>query len=431
MEALKIGICGLGTVAQGVLEVLSTNGEQIAARAGRPIEVVRIASRSEKPGVDLLGAAFSTDLTTVLNDPAIEVVVELIGGEAVAHRFIRDCLNAGKSVVTANKAVVAVHGDELLALAARKGVHLVFEAAVAGGIPVIAALSKSLAGNRIDWLAGIINGTSNYILTAMARQGRTFEEALASAQKLGYAEADPTFDVEGIDAAHKLTIMSALAFGIGFRFDEVYCEGIADVTVEDIEYARQLGYQIRHLGIARAGAAGVELRVHPTLVPDQQLLASVNGVMNAVLVHGNAAGDTLYYGAGAGALPTASSVVADLIDLARGQAMSPQVCRQRDDRAVAAIDAVETGFYLRIPSLDKPGVFAQVATILSQHDISIEAAIQKEQADQFDDQQPWVPIIILTEDILESKVRKAIEAVQRLPQVVGSIRCIRVEHFRG
>ena len=429
MNALKIGVCGLGTVAQGVLKVLATNQQQIAAQAGRAIEVRRVASRTPKPEIDLLGASFSTDLRSLITDPDIDVVVELIGGETAAFELMRDALQAGKSVVTANKAVLATRGDELLELAVQKGADLTFEAAVAGGIPIISALSRSLAGNRIEWLAGIINGTSNYILTAMAKQGRSFEEALAAAQKLGYAEADPTFDVEGIDAAHKLTIMAALAFGIGFRFEDIYCEGISEVTVEDIEYARQLGYQIKHLGIARARDAGVELRVHPTLVPDQQLLASVNGVMNAVVVHGNAAGDTLYYGAGAGALPTASAVVADLIDIARGQAVDPAVYRQRDACKVASIDEVESGFYLRIPSLDKPGVFAQVATILSQHDISIEAAIQKEQAVHLENQEPWVPIIILTEEIRESVVAQAIEAVQRLPQVVGKVRCMRVEHF--
>ena len=429
MKALKIGVCGLGTVGQGVLRVLATNRAQITTQARRPIEVVRVASRSAKPDVDLQGAAFSTDLHSVIADPDIDVVVEMIGGETTAFELVRDALQAGKSVVTANKAVLATRGDELLDLAVRHGVDLTFEAAVAGGIPIISALSRSLAGNRIEWLAGIINGTSNYILTAMSRQGRSFEEALAAAQKLGYAEADPTFDVEGTDAAHKLTIMAALAFGIGFRFDDVYCEGISDVTVEDIEYARQLGYQIKHLGIARARDIRVELRVHPTLVPDQQLLASVNGVMNAVVVHGNASGDTLYYGAGAGALPTASAVVADLIDIARGQAVAPRLYRQRDAVTVASIDDVETGFYLRIPSLDKPGVFAQVATILSQHDISIEAAIQKEQAVHLENQEPWVPIIILTEEIRESVVTQAIEAVQRLPQVVGKVRSMRVEHF--
>ena len=429
MNALKIGVCGLGTVAQGVLKVLATNQQQIAAQAGRAIEVRRVASRTPKPEIDLLGASFSTDLRSLITDPDIDVVVELIGGETAAFELMRDALQAGKSVVTANKAVLATRGDELLELAVQKGADLTFEAAVAGGIPIISALSRSLAGNRIEWLAGIINGTSNYILTAMAKQGRSFEEALAAAQKLGYAEADPTFDVEGIDAAHKLTIMAALAFGIGFRFEDIYCEGISEVTVEDIEYARQLGYQIKHLGIARARDAGVELRVHPTLVPDQQLLASVNGVMNALVVHGNAAGDTLYYGAGAGALPTASAVVADLIDIARGQAVDPAVYRQRDACKVASIDEVESGFYLRIPSLDKPGVFAQVATILSQHDISIEAAIQKEQAVHLENQEPWVPIIILTEEIRESVVAQAIEAVQRLPQVVGKVRCMRVEHF--
>jgi homoserine dehydrogenase len=426
---LRIGICGLGTVAQGLLELLRETGDSIARQAGRPIEVVRIASRTAKPGVDLLGADFSTDLATVTNDESLDVIVELIGGEGVALDLVRAELRKGRAVVTANKAILASSGDELFALAETHGGLLAFEAAVAGAIPIIGAVTRSLAGNQIQWLAGIINGTSNYILTAMAEQGATFEAALADAQELGYAEADPTFDVEGIDAAHKLTVLGALAFGIGYRFDSVYTEGISDITVEDMEYARQLGYRIKHLGIARSTADGVEMRVHPTLIPASQLLASVNGVMNAVLVNGNAAGDTLYYGAGAGALPTASSVVADLIDIARGHRPDLPVMLDADEVRLQGIEEAITGFYLRIPSLDKPGVFAKVATLLSEQNISIEAAIQKEQAVHDESEDAWVPIIILTQPVRESVMIQALAAVQELPEVVGEIRRIRVEHL--
>ena len=426
---LKVGICGLGTVAQGVLQVLAENRDSIRQHARRDIQIVRIASRTAKPELDLLGASFSTDLATVADDDQLDVVVELIGGEGVALDLVRQSLGRGCAVVTANKAILAAYGDELVALARDRGAILAFEAAVAGGIPIIAAMTRSLVANQIRSIAGIINGTSNYILTAMTESAQTFGAALADAQALGYAEADPTFDVEGIDAAHKLTVLGALAFGIGFRFDHVYTEGISEVSVEDIEYARQLGYQIKHLGLARKDERGVHMRVHPTLIPDSQLLASVNGVMNAVLVNGNATGDTLYYGAGAGALPTASSVVADLVDIARGN--RPELPTRVDDNQIRllGIEEVTTGFYLKIPSLDKPGVFARVATILSERDISIEAAIQKEQAVHADSPDAWVPIIILTQPVLEGVMVDAIKAVQELPEVVAKIRRIRVEHL--
>jgi homoserine dehydrogenase len=424
-----VGICGLGTVAQGVLEVLAENRDSIRARAGREIEVVRVASRTPKPEVDLLGASFSTDLRTVTDDETLDVIVEVLGGDGVALDLVREALVRGRAVVTANKAILAAHGDELLALVREHGGLLAFEAAVAGGIPIIDALTRALAANQIRWLAGIINGTSNFILTAMTRSSRSFADALAEAQALGYAEADPTFDVEGTDAAHKLTLLGALAFQIGFRFDEVYTEGISQITVEDIEYARQLGYHIKHLGIANMTPEGVQLRVHPTLIPETELLASVNGVMNAVLVNGNAAGDTLYYGAGAGARPTASAVVADLIDIARGHRPDLPGMAPRDAVEVVPMETVTTGFYLKIPSLDKPGVFARVATILSEHDISIEAAIQKEQAIHTETQDAWVPIIILTGPVREGVMVRALSAVQAMPAVVGPITRIRVEHL--
>jgi len=429
-KPFSIGICGLGTVAQGVLEVLRKNAAEIEDRAGRPLRVVRVASRTPKPEVDLLGAEFSTDMQSVIEDPEIDLVAELIGGEDLADRLLRSALIAGKHVVTANKAIVATHGDEYLSLAAAHGKALAFEAAVAGGIPVITALTRGLVANRIRWLAGIINGTCNYILTAMAQSGRDFSDALAEAQALGYAEADPTFDVGGIDAAHKLSILAALAFDMGFRYAEVYVEGIEGVSVEDMEYARLLGYRIKHLGIARATAGGAELRVHPTLVPEGKLLASVDGVMNAVLINSNAAGDTLYYGAGAGALPTASAVVADIVEIARGSAQNWVAHSENGNRIpVVPMDDVECGFYLNIPSLDKPGVFARAATVLSDHDISIEAVIQKEQAVHVEADRAWVPIVILTDKVREGVMNRAIAALQALPDVVRPIKRIRVEHF--
>jgi homoserine dehydrogenase len=422
-------------VAQGVLEVLSRNAGVIARRAGRPIVVTHVASRRPRPEVDLRGAEFSTDLRALAAYPEIDVLVELIGGDDLAVALLRAGLDAGKPVVTANKAAIARHGDDLLTVARRRGLPLLFEAAVAGGIPIIGSLCRGLAANELQWLAGIINGTSNFILSAMSDRGEDFASALAEAQRLGYAEADPTFDVEGIDAAHKLTILAALAFETGFRFDAVYTEGISRITPEDIEYARRLGYRIKHLGLARRTPAGVEMRVHPTLVPETQLLANVNGVMNAVLVNGNAAGSTLYYGAGAGSLPTASAVVADLIEVARWSACRP-------DTAVAAgmaepppalpaipIERCTSAFYLRIPSLDRPGVFARVATLLSERDISIESALQRAQAIHAESQQAWVPIVIVTQPVPERVMNDAVAAVQALPDVVGEVVRIRVEDF--
>jgi len=427
---LRVGICGLGTVARGVIRVLRENSDIIRLRAGRPIVVTEVASRRARPEVELAGAGFSTDVTSLPNHSGIDVLVELIGGEDTALSLIENALRAGKPVVTANKAVLALHGDQLLQLASEQGVSLGCEGAVAGGIPVISALEHGLAGNEVEWIAGIINGTCNYILTAMARSGQSFETALADAQRLGYAEADPTFDVEGVDAAHKLTILAALAFGMDHRFSEVYIEGISGVTLEDLGYAGQLGYRIKHLGIARRSGAGVEIRVHPTLVPETHLLAHVDGVMNAVLIHGNAAGDTLYYGAGAGELPSASAVVADLIDLARGAALPPRAGRAVDI-PVMPIQQNTSAHYLRIPSLDRPGVFARVATLLSEHEISIEAAIQRAQAIHTESKEHWVPIVIVTQPVIEGKVTEAVAAVQALPEVVGEIVRIRVEDLDG
>jgi homoserine dehydrogenase len=426
LDPLRVGICGLGTVAQGVLEILSANAEHVTRRAGRPVVVTRVASRRLRPEASLGDAEFTTEVHALPRDPDVDVLVELIGGEDTALELQREALSAGKAVVTANKAVVALHGDELFDLAQSRGVPLCFEAAVAGGIPIITAITRGLAANDVQWLAGIINGTSNFILTAMADRGTEFVEALAEAQRLGYAEADPTFDVEGIDAAHKLTILAALAFGMDFRFSEVYTEGIGRITLEDVEYARQLGYRVKHLGIARRTAAGVEVRVHPTLIPEYRLLANVQGVMNAVVVHGDAAGDTLYYGAGAGGMPTASAVVADLIEIARGKALLPARGDGDGLEVVPIIDS-ESAYYLRIPSLDRPGVFARVATILSEHNISIEAAVQRAEAIHAESQQAWVPIIIVTHRVPERVMNEAMAEVQALSEVVGEITRIRVE----
>lgn len=426
MQPLRVGLCGLGTVAQGVLQILAANAAAVTRRAGRPVIVTQVASRRLRPEANLGEAGFSTDVTTIPGHPDVDVVVELIGGEDTALALQKAALTAGKPVVTANKAVVALHGDELFDLAQANHVPLCFEAAVAGGIPVITAITRGLAANDVQWLAGIINGTSNYILSAMTEEGESFEDALAEAQRLGYAEADPTFDIEGIDAAHKLTILAALAFGMDCRFPEVYTEGISRITLEDVEYARELGYRIKHLGMARRTPAGVEVRVHPTLIPEYRLLANVRGVMNAIVVHGDAAGDTLYYGAGAGGLPTASAVVADLIEIARGKALLPERGDGDGLEVVPIIDS-ESAYYLRIPSLDRPGVFARVATILSEHNISIESAMQKAEAIHAETQQAWVPIVIITQRVAERTMNEALAAVQALSEVVGEITRIRVE----
>lgn len=425
MKPLQIGIAGLGTVAGGVVALLRGNADALARRAGRPLSLVRVASRSPKPQVDLGAAAFTTNLDA-LHESDIDVVVELIGGEERAAQLMRRALQGGQAVVTANKAVLAQHGGELLGLAQAQGVALGFEAAVAGGIPVIGALTRGLAANRVQAVAGIVNGTSNYILTAMAQDGASFQTALSQAQAQGFAEADPSFDVDGTDAAHKLAILAALAFDMDFRFTEVYTEGISGITKEDLGYAEELGYRLKHLAIARQAEGGVEARVHPTLVPENSLLASVSGVMNAVWIDGEGIGPTLYYGAGAGALPTASAVVADLIAIARGDALAFRTGATQ--QAVLPIEQVVSAYYLRIPSCDAPGVFAEVAAVLGRHDISIEGAIQRQGAARSGDGgEPWVPIVILTAPVAEGAMAAAVRQVQEMPEVVGDITRIRVE----
>ncbi|WP_339339482.1 homoserine dehydrogenase [uncultured Oceanicoccus sp.] len=428
MNPVNIGICGLGTVGQGTVDVLRRNCAEIAARAGCSIEISHIGARR---GADIDGITVSTDIFAVAEDSHVHILVELIGGTTVAKELVLKAIANGKHVVTANKALIAEHGNEIFAAAAEQGVSVAFEAAVAGGIPIIKAIREGLAGNRIEWLAGIINGTGNFILSEMRDKGRDFDDVLKEAQALGYAEADPTFDVEGIDAAHKLVILASLAFGIPLQFDQAYTEGISKISTDDVEYAEQLGYRIKHLGVARQTDKGVELRVHPTLIPDQRLIANVNGVMNAVLVQGDAVGPTLYYGAGAGAEPTASAVVADIIDVARTLNVEPKhrvpylafQPNALNDRPIVDINDIETAYYLRMSAQDKPGVLSNVAQILSNAGISVEAITQKEAADG----ELQVPLIILTSRSVENQLVSAISEIEALDTIEGEVTRIRVE----
>jgi homoserine dehydrogenase len=425
VEPIRIGLCGLGTVGQGVIDLLRRNQASIERQAGRPVELARVASRTAKPLVDLGGATFTTDVFDVVRDPSVDIVIEMIGGDAVAAELFRESIRQGKHFVTANKAMIAVHGDELLPLAFEAGISVGFEAAVGGGIPIIKTVREALAANSVNWIAGIINGTSNFVLSSMAGKGASFEDALTEAQALGYAEADTTFDVEGVDAAHKLAILAALAFDATISFSSVYTEGISALSVEDIDYATRLGYRIKHLGIARRSQHGIETRVHPVLIPEGRLLAKVDGVMNAIVVNSDAVGSTLYYGPGAGALPTASSVLADVIDIACNRGIRPVGLPENGARL--GIADIETAYYLRIPAVDQPGVLAQVAQILSQNAISIEAVIQREQAIRTTGATAWVPVVILTHRVRESAMTQALDTIQALPEVVGQITRIRVE----
>ena len=425
---LRVGLAGLGTVGGSVAKLLTEDRHAIAERAGRPIELVRVASRTPKPAIDLAGATFDTELRSLAaND--IDVVVELIGGDTIARTVVEEALGAGQSVVTANKALLAVAGDGLFASAHAGGLAFGFEASVAGGTPIVNALRSGLAANRIDAIAGIVNGTCNYILTAMAERQQDFAEALADAQRLGYAEADPSFDIDGIDAAQKLAILAALAFGTEINAEGVYVQGITDIDAEDLHYARELGFAIKHLGIARllqddnGEPSGVEARVHPALVPESLLIANVSGVMNAVMAHGNAVGATLFVGPGAGGMPTASAVVADLVELARGTLPVPQPGRRR--LPSWGMERVVCPHYLKIPASDKPGVFAEVSGVLSRHAISIEAVIQRPQAIRAG-ARPWVPVVILTNDVSEGAVETAVTELAGLSGVTGPISRIRV-----
>ncbi len=433
MKPVKVGICGLGTVGGGTFNVLKRNAAEIARRAGRGIEVAQIAARHTNPKCDTGDIPITPDIFEVANNPEIDIVVELIGGYTLARELVVKAIENGKHVVTANKALIAVHGNEIFAKAREKGVIVAFEASVAGGVPVIKAIREGLAGNQINWLAGIINGTGNFILTEMREKGRTFEDVLKEAQELGYAESDPTFDVEGIDAAHKLTILASIAFGVPLQFDKAYTEGISQLTTADVNYAEALGYRIKHLGVARSTESGIELRVHPTLIPADRLIANVNGVMNAVMVNGDAVGSTLYYGAGAGMEPTASAVVADLVDVARALTTDPNnrvphLAFQPDSLSahpILPISACESAYYLRIQAKDHPGVLAQVATILSERGINIESIMQKEA----EVQDGLVPVILVTHRVVEQRIDDAIAALEALADVVGNVVRIRVEQL--
>jgi homoserine dehydrogenase len=423
VQPLRVGLCGLGTVGTGVVSLLARNQSGIARQAGRGIEIVRVASRTAKPTVVPPGVPFSTRVADVVADPNVDVVVETIGGVDTAADLLKRCIDARKPFVTANKALIATRGADLLPAAAHAGVSVGFEAAVAGGIPIIKALREGLAGNTINWIACIINGTSNFILTAMAA-GQEFADALAQAQTLGYAEADPTFDIEGIDAAHKLAILATLAFGVRLDAANVYTEGISRIGREDLEYAQALGYRIKHLGITRRTDNGIEMRVHPTLIPEGRLLAKVDGVMNAAVINSDAVGSSLYYGPGAGALPTASAVIADLIDVARGNTV---MVPSDSGAQPLAISEVTSAYYLRIPAVDQPGVLAKVAQILSVNGISIEAVIQREQAVRSNGDVPWVPVIILTHRVVERSLDAAVAEIQAQSEVLHPIMRIRVE----
>jgi homoserine dehydrogenase len=434
MKPINVGLLGLGTVGGGTLTVLRRNAEEITRRAGREIRVVRAAVRDLDKAKALAGdLPLTTNPFDVVDDPNIDIVVELIGGLEPARELVMQAIANGKHVVTANKHLVAKYGNEIFAAAQAKGVMVAFEAAVAGGIPIIKALREGLTANRIEWLAGIINGTSNFILTEMRDKGAAFADVLKQAQDLGYAEADPTFDIEGIDAAHKLTILSAIAFGIPMQFDRAYTEGISKLTREDVKYAEELGYRIKLLGIARRAEKGIELRVHPTLIPERRLIANVDGAMNAVLVKGDAVGPTLYYGAGAGSEPTASAVVADLVDVTRLHTADPHhrvphLAFQPDqlaDTPILPMDEVRTAYYLRLRAFDRPGVLADITRILADSDISIDAMVQKEPAEG----EEQVDIILLTHVTVEKNVNAAITKIEALDTVAGQVMRIRLEEL--
>ena len=435
MKPIHVGLLGIGTVGGGTFSVLRRNQEEISRRAGRRILIKAVADKDLVRARALVGDSAETtdDAFALVRRPDIDIVVELIGGTTIAKDLILKAIENGKHVVTANKALLAHHGNEIFLAAQKRGVMVAFEAAVAGGVPIIKALREGLTANRIEWIAGIINGTSNFILSEMREKGASFGDVLAQAQKLGYAEADPTFDIEGVDAAHKLTIMAAIAFGIPMQFDKVYTEGISRLTKEDIRYAEELGYRIKLLGITRRTAQGIELRVHPTLIPAKRLIANVEGVMNAILVKGDAVGPTLYYGAGAGAEPTASAVVADLVDVTRMHTADPEqrvphLAFQPDrmsDLPILSMDEVETSYYLRLRVLDRPGVLADITRILADQSISIDAMVQKEPSEG----EEQVDIIMLTHLTVEKNVNEAIKRIEFLPVISGKVTRIRLEEL--
>jgi homoserine dehydrogenase len=433
MKDLKVGLLGIGTVGGGTYTVVTRNQADIARRIGSNIRIVQVADRNLELAKQVTGGqvALTDDAFAVVNNPEIDVVVELIGGYTIAKELVLTAIANGKHVVTANKALLAVHGNEIFKAAAEKGVIVAFEAAVAGGISIIKALREGLSANRIEWVAGIINGTTNFILTEMRDKGLAFADVLKEAQRLGYAEADPTFDVEGIDAAHKLTIMASIAFGMPMQFDQAYTEGITKLTTQDIQYAEELGYRVKLLGISKKTEAGVELRVHPTLIPEKRLIANVDGAMNAVVVKGDAVGPTLYYGAGAGAEPTASAVVADLIDIARLQGTTAEQrvaylgyqLDQQQVLPVLPITDVQSAYYLRLHASDKPGVMADVTKTLADLQISIDAMLQKEPAEG----ESEADIVILTHTTQEKTMDAAIAKIEALSAITRSVIKIRME----
>jgi homoserine dehydrogenase len=431
VKPVRLAILGLGTVGGGALKLLQENAAEIARRTGRDIQITHVGTRRPRPDLNLDGIAQSNDLLSIVRQDNVDIVIEVIGGTSQAHDVVLEAIRHGKHVVTANKALLAEHGNELFREAEQHNVQIAFEAAVAGGIPIIKVMREGLAANKIEWLAGIINGTGNFILTEMRDKGRAFADVLKEAQELGYAEADPTFDVEGIDAAHKLTLLASIAFGIPLQFEKVYTEGISKLTAQDVNYAEELGYRIKHLGVARRLAHGIELRVHPTLIPESRLIANVNGVKNAVLVQSNAVGPTLYYGAGAGAGPTASAVVADVLDLVRfistqnNASYVPHLAFQPDalaDTPILAADQMTTAYYLRLDAEDHPGVLAEVTSILSRAGINIDAILQKPAQDQ-----GRVPVILLTQPVLEAKMNDAIAQIEQLAAICAPVVRIRLE----
>jgi len=430
VKPVRLAILGLGTVGGGALKLLKENAAEIKRRTGREIEITYVGTRRSRPDLDLADSIQqSADLLEIVRQPDVDVVVEVMGGIHPAYEIIMEAMKHGKHIVTANKALLAEHGTALFKAADENKVQIAYEAAVAGGIPIIKVLREGLAANKIDWLAGIINGTGNFILTEMREKGRTFEDVLKEAQELGYAEADPTFDVEGIDAAHKLTLLASIAFGIPLQFDKVFTEGISKITAQDVKYAEELGFRIKHLGIARRAAKGIELRVHPTLIPAEELLANVNGVKNAVLVQANPVGPTLYYGAGAGEGPTASAVVADIVDIVRdiaytedGAGTIPQLAFEAlSDLTILSREEMTTGYYIRINAEDQMGVLADVTTILSRAGISIDAIMQQPRLKDL------IPIVIMTDPVVEAKMDAALQQIQALPFIHGEIIRIRLE----
>jgi len=436
MKPINVGLLGIGTVGGGTFSVLKRNASEITRRAGRPIQISIVADKNLELAKQVTGGAcrVTDDAFAVVGDPEVDIVVELIGGTGIAKELVLKAIENGKHVVTANKALLATHGNEIFAAAQKKGVMVAFEAAVAGGIPIIKALREGLTANRIEWIAGIINGTTNFILSEMRDKGLSFETVLKEAQRLGYAEADPTFDVEGVDAAHKLTIMSAIAFGNSMSFDKAHIEGISKLAAEDIKYAEQLGYRIKLLGITKRTPEGIELRVHPTLIPTKRLIANVEGAMNAVLVKGDAVGATLYYGKGAGAEPTASAVIADLVDVTRMHTADPEhrvphLAFQPDamvDLPILPLSEVVTSYYLRLRVQDKPGVLADITRILADQQISIDAMIQREPGEG----EEQTDIIMLTHQTREKNVDTAIAKIEALPAVTGKLTRLRLEELQ-